>query len=217
MPNIMVDNKAIEAQEGINLLLACLNQNIYIPNLCYIGGMLYPSTLCRMCFVEIEGKTKPVAACTVTVKEGMVVRTDTPQVRRLQRTALQLLLSVHRVDCKNCPANRKCELQRIAKFLKVGLKSKRLEPCFKEPEIVREHPYLDYFPNRCILCGKCYYVCRRQHGRAILTFAKRGFDTVISFLGEYDSSAADCADCNACVEICPVAALQLRKNFSGND
>jgi bidirectional [NiFe] hydrogenase diaphorase subunit len=210
MPKILVDDKEIEALEGSSLLQACLDQNIYIPNLCYIDGMAYPSASCRMCFVEIEGKTNPVTSCTVMVEEGMVVRTDTPRVRRLQRSALQLFLSVHRVDCKNCPANRKCELQRIAKFLKVGLKSKRLEQYFKEPEIVREHPRLDYFPNRCVLCGKCFHVCRTQHDQPILTFAKRGFNTVISSLGEYDSSELNCDHCKACVEICPVAALTLR-------
>ena len=215
MPKLLVDNKEIEAPEGTNLLQACLKQNIYIPNLCYIDGMAYPSALCRMCFVEIEGKSKPVASCTVTVAEGMVVRTDTPQVRRLQRSGLQLFLSVHRVDCKNCPANRKCELQRIAKFLKVGLKSKHLGQYFKEPEVVHEHPSLDYFPNRCILCGKCFYVCRTKQGQPVLTFAKRGFDTVISFLGAYDSSALNCGNCNACVEICPVAALMLRAELPG--
>ena len=163
MPKILVDDREIEAAEGTTLLQTCLNNGIYIPNLCHIEGMKYPSSLCRMCFVEIEGVDKPVASCTVAVSENMVVKTDTPAVRRLQRSALRLLLSVHRIDCKNCPANKKCELQRMAKFLKVALKSKHLEQVLKDPDIIQEHPYLDYYPNRCVLCGKCFYVCRKEN------------------------------------------------------
>ena len=96
---LLVDNKKIEAQEGTTLLQACLDNDIYIPNLCYLPGMETPPASCRMCFVEIEGEHKPVTSCTVHVKEGMTVKTDTPDVRRLQRTALKLLLSVHHVDC----------------------------------------------------------------------------------------------------------------------
>ncbi|MBU0698886.1 MAG: (2Fe-2S)-binding protein [Proteobacteria bacterium] len=212
MPKILVDDKEIEVEEGITLLQACLDNDIYIPNLCYLESMVYPSSLCRMCFVEIEGEDKPVAACAVTVRAKMAVKTDTPAVRRLQRTGLRLLLSVHRVDCKNCPANKKCELQRIAKFLKVGLKPKDLEQYLKEPELVREHPYLDYYPNRCVLCGKCYYVCRTQHGKPVLTFAKRGFKTVISFYEKNDAAKLTCEQCNACIAICPVGALVMRNS-----
>ncbi len=140
----------------------------------------------------------------------MVVKTDTLSVRRLQRAAFRLLLSVHHVDCKPCQANKKCELQRLAKFLKVGLKLKHLEILLKEPDIHQDHPHLDYYPNRCVLCGKCIHVCREQHGQSVLTFAKRGFDTVISSYGKNDVSSLACEKCVVCVNICPVGALILR-------
>jgi bidirectional [NiFe] hydrogenase diaphorase subunit len=165
-----------------------------------------------MCFVEIEGERQPVPSCTVLVKDHMVVKTDTPSVRQLQRTALRFLLSVHHVDCKNCQANKKCELQRMAKFLKVGLKPKSLGIHLKEMEIDRSHPFLDYYPNRCVLCGKCVHVCREKNGQSALTFSKRGFDTVISFYGVKDLAALECKNCNACIEICPVGALALKEN-----
>jgi predicted molibdopterin-dependent oxidoreductase YjgC len=164
-----------------------------------------------MCFVEIEGYRQPVPSCSVLVEDGMEVRTDTPSVRKLQRTGLRLLLSVHHVDCKNCPANKKCELQRIAKFLKVGLKPKGLDRHLRELEIDRSHPFLDYYPNRCVLCGKCIHICREKNGQSALTFSKRGFDTVISFYGITDLSTLECENCNACVDICPVGALVLKE------
>jgi NADH dehydrogenase/NADH:ubiquinone oxidoreductase subunit G len=67
---------------------------------------------------------------------------------------------------------------------------------------------IDYFPNRCVLCARCVRVCRTQNGLPLMTFAKRGFDTVISFYGAQQKSS--CRDCLACVEICPVGALVLR-------
>ena len=212
MLKILVDDKEIEVKEGTTLLQACLDNDKYIPNLCYLESMDDPSASCRMCFVEIEGEEKPITSCTVQVRKDMVVKTDTRAVRQLQRTALRLLLSVHHVDCKNCQANKKCELQRIAKFLKVGLKPKKLERYLKEIEIDRNHPFLDYYPNRCVLCGKCYYVCRKDHEQSVLTFAKRGIHTVISFYGQEDLADLSCEECQACVDICPVGALILRKS-----
>ena len=163
-----------------------------------------------MCFVQIEGENKPLTACTVTARNHMVVNTDTPAVRQLQRTALRLLLSFHHIDCKNCHANKACELQNIAKFLKVGLKSKLLDQYLKDPDIDLGHPFLNYYPNRCVLCGKCLHVCRNHHGQPVLTFAKRGFKTVMSFYALQDSPSSACEDCTQCVDICPVGALILR-------
>jgi bidirectional [NiFe] hydrogenase diaphorase subunit len=207
MVKFVVDNKEIETEEGITVLQACLDNEIYIPNLCYIKDMENPPGSCRLCFVEIKGYNQPITSC----KEGMVVSTNTEHIKRLQRTAFELLLSVHHVDCKNCPANRKCELQRIAKFLHFGLKLKRLEHLDREAKAEQNHPCLEYVPNRCVLCGKCVFVCKKKNGQAMLSFAKRGLDTVISFFGEDDNSRVSCEECYACAEICPVGALTIKK------
>lgn len=203
---ITVDNIEIEAFEDANLLKTCLDNDIYIPNLCYIKDMDTPSVSCRLCFVELEGEKKPVSACTVKIKEGMVVRTDTEKVRRLQRTGLKLLLSTHLVECRICPANKKCEIQKLAGFLKTGLKNEDFEKKLKENQAEDTHNLIKYFPDRCVLCGKCVYVCE-QKGHSLLSFAKRGLDTVISLYGQDENLY--CESCIACIEICPVMALRL--------
>ncbi|MFC1535154.1 2Fe-2S iron-sulfur cluster-binding protein [Thermodesulfobacteriota bacterium] len=210
MIKLTVDNRDIEVREGETLLQACLDNGIYIPNLCHIKDLKKPSASCRLCFVEIEGEDKPLTSCTVQVRDGMVVKTDTQPVIQLQRTALRLLLSVHHVDCGHCPANKRCELQRLAKILKVGLKTKHLGKHLKETEIDETHPCMNYYPNRCVLCGKCVYMCKEKQDEPLLTFARRGMDTVISFYGENDISTIPCEKCQACVDICPVSAITLK-------
>ena len=207
MIKLIVDNKAFKVKEGTNLLQACLENDVYIPNLCYLADMTHPPASCRLCFVQLDGQKNPVASCTTRVKEGMVVKTNTPPVRRLQRAALELLLSAHHVDCARCPANKKCDLQRMAKFLKVGLKPKRLENVIKVSGTEEDHPCLVFYPDRCVLCGKCVHVCQERQQRPHLSFAQRGLDTRISFYGEMNVEKIPCETCLACVDVCTVSAI----------
>jgi NADH dehydrogenase/NADH:ubiquinone oxidoreductase subunit G len=210
MIHITVDQKEIACEEGSTLLDVCLENGIYIPNLCHVSGMQTPPASCRMCMVALEGADEPVTACTTRAADRMVVRTDTGEVRELQRTALKLLLSVHDIDCRNCSANKQCELQTIARFLKVGLKAAPYETLLKEQAIDQAHPFLDYYANRCVLCGKCIHACREKNGVSFFTYARRGFDTVISAFG-MDGMETDCKACLACVKSCPVGALEVRE------
>lgn len=210
MVTIVVNERRIEAAEGTSLLKACLDNGYYIPNLCHVEGGGSAAASCRLCFVAVEGEDQPVASCCVAVRDGMRIRTDTPVVRHLQTSAFKLLLSVHDVDCKNCPANRRCALQDIARHLKVGLTPKPFSRRLKEPAVDTSHPCIDYYPNRCVLCGRCIEACRRASDRPELTFIKRGFDTVIGFFGHTDGGYQDCSRCRSCVDSCPVSALALK-------
>ncbi len=209
MIRLTIDEKVIAVEEGKSLLQACLENGIYVPHLCYLEGMANPPASCRLCFVEIAGANRPLPSCRTTAEAGMVVVTHSPAVRQLQRSALQLLLSAHRVDCRNCPSNKHCDLQKAARFLGVHLKVKHLDSLFAETENDFNHPLLGYDPGRCVLCGKCVHVCQNQQGLPLLTFARRGFDTVIGFMGKKDPAELPCLDCLACTEICPVSALYL--------
>ena len=207
MITLQIDGRKIQAAGGTNLLEACLDHGIYIPNLCYLEGMPHPPVSCRLCFVEVEGSGDPVCACSISIDRPMVVRTDAPQVRKLQKAGLHLLLSAHEVDCKSCPANRQCPLQDMAKFLRVAINNKGFEQLLRETRVDKSHPFWDHYPNRCVLCGKCVHVCRRQKHRAGLTFAQRGIDTVIGFYDRPQNETPPCENCQACVDVCPVSAL----------
>ncbi len=217
MVTLTVDGRTIQTQDDSSVLLACLSAGIYIPHLCWLesDAPADSSAACRLCFVEIDGFREPVAACAVTVENGMTVHTGTEAVRGLQKTALKLLLSVHRVECKPCPANKACALQDIAKFLGVGLGCKPFERVLKEPDVDTRHPVLDYYPNRCVLCGICVRICRQQHQQPRLSFAGRGFDTVVGYFDADPVAAADCLSCRACLESCPTGALVQRTADEG--
>ena len=213
MVTILINQDQVKAKEGTPLLKACLDNGHYVPHLCYFERTERPAACCRLCFVEIEGTDQPTASCCVNVQEGMSVTTDTPAVRQLQITALKLLLSVHDVDCVNCSANRICALQDSAKYLKIGLNPKPFQLFLKETTIDANHPCLDYYPNRCVLCGQCIEVCRRRGKRPELAFTKRGFNTVIGFYSQSVDPDLNCEKCLGCIEICPVGALTPKSAF----
>ena len=212
MIKIIINKRTIETEKGANLLKTCLDNGIFIPNLCYINEMETPPVSCRLCFVEIEGTDSPVAACSVSVEKGMIVKTDTDHVRRLQRSGFELLMSNHRIKCGECPSKNDCVLINISRFLKVKLKPKRLETIIVEHE-TEDHPHLIFDQTKCIMCGKCLYICNKLHGSLYLSLAKRGLETKISFYGETDPEKIPCGKCNACVEICPVSALISYKKY----
>ena len=211
MVTLQVNGQPITAPEGQSLLSACLSHDIYIPNLCHIPGLEPPQASCRLCLVEVAGQPAPVTACTVKVTAGLRARTDTQQVRELQRSALRLLLSVHDIDCKNCPANRNCPLQDLSRHLKMALKAEPLETYLKEPAIDHSHPRVDYLQNRCVLCGRCIHTCGASGASPKLAFAQRGFDTVIRYFSLTPETNSACQGCHSCIDACPVAALQSRE------
>jgi NADH dehydrogenase/NADH:ubiquinone oxidoreductase subunit G len=213
---ITVDEQKITAPAGSYLLPACLENDIYIPNLCFIEGMDDPPASCRLCLVHIEGEPAPVASCRCRISEGMVVKTDSEEILKLRQLAFRLLVSTNDGSCRSCIANHGCELQKIAKFLHQPLRTKRLRHIDRDyPELVDNHPFLVYEPKKCVLCGRCVHVCSELEKGYKLDFAQRGMDTVVSFFGsDLDPASRDCETCLACAEVCPVGALSSKVKWT---
>lgn len=209
---LTIDGRQIIAPEGQTVLWAALDAGVYIPNLCAIREREEPQASCRLCFVEIEGKSTPVTACTEPVREGMIVHTRGAQALRLGRTSLELLLASHRVDCGVCAANGRCELQRAAKHFGITLKSRRLKLLPPDIPIDTSSPVFVFDPQKCVLCGKCVWKCREK-GTGAIGFAHRGFERRITAFGDQPIGRSQCNSCLECVSVCPVGALVSREEF----
>jgi len=207
--SLTIDGREVTAHEGEKLLWVALDNGIYIPNLCALRDAL-EFAACRLCFVEVEGCSCPVTACTEMVKEGMVVNTRGPDALRLARTATELLLASHPVDCAHCASNRSCELQMIASHLGIKLRTRRFRKLTRGLPVDSSSPVFIYDPNKCVLCGRCVWLCRERLGIGALGFAHRGFERVVTTFGDEPIVESRCLDCGECVVTCPTGALTFK-------
>ncbi len=108
--NLTIDGRQLQAAPGTLLINAAKEAGISIPSFCYYDGLALQAA-CRMCLVEVEKTPKLQVACTLPVTEGMVVHTDSPQVRQARKGMLEFLLTNHPLDCPVCDKGGECELQ----------------------------------------------------------------------------------------------------------
>jgi formate dehydrogenase major subunit len=201
-----IDGVTVETAAGTSILRAATEAGIDIPRLCATDSLkAYGS--CRLCMVEIEGRPGFKASCTEPVREGMVVRTQSPALAKLRKGVMEMYISDHPLDCLTCSANGDCELQDMAGA--VGLRDVR----YQEPAthlaapVDGSNPYFDFEPGKCIVCSRCVRACNEVQGTFALTVLGRGFDAHIA-TGAVDFMSSDCVSCGACVQACPTATLQ---------
>ncbi len=212
MVTLTIDGKEIKAQAGDKLLWVALENGIYIPNLCAVKDNPESEASCRLCWVEINGLKTAICACTVLVEDGMVVNTKGEKALALTRIGFELLMASHALDCAHCPVNGRCELQKIARTLKCSLKPKLLCRLLKDLPIDESNPLFIYDPNKCVLCGRCVWECRKRQRKALLGFAHRGFNRRLTTFGD-EPIGERCLDCAACVKVCPTGSLAMRDDL----
>jgi len=208
---LTVDGQAVRAKEGETILWAALDAGIDIPHLCAIREASPPLGTCRLCFVEVEGKGI-VASCVEPVAQGMVVDTQAPRAVALRRRAMELLLADHPMECKTCVKKGACEFLQLAVSMKVK-KPTSLRPFpAKEYPVDDTNPAIVFDPNKCILCGRCIWVCEHQVERVPFDFAFRGYDMrLTTFLGR-PLGETHCTGCGECADVCPTGALCRRRD-----
>jgi formate dehydrogenase major subunit/NADH-quinone oxidoreductase subunit G len=208
--SLTINGKNTKASEGQNILFAALDNGIYIPNLCAIREKSEPPASCRLCFVEVEGRIEPITACTEPVTEGMVVHTRSKFALRLARTAAELLLSNHPLDCSHCLKSRSCELLKIAKHLGIKVKANRFRKLERNLPIDESLSIFTFDPNKCVLCGKCVWVCQEQLDIGAIGFTRRGFKRIVATYQDALLADSRCSQCGECVKVCPVGALTFK-------
>jgi bidirectional [NiFe] hydrogenase diaphorase subunit len=132
----------------------------------------------------------------------------------LAASGFALLMASHHLDCAHCPANRACDLQKIAAHLHAKLKPKKLRLLIPERAVDDSHPDYRYDPNKCVLCGKCVRTCERSPSCGTIGFSGRGFKRTVSTFDGVPLAEVAGPEFAACVEACPTGALSF-KNIEG--
>ncbi len=209
MISLYIDDLKVAVEKGSTIIEAAAKLGIYIPTLCHhpelttFGG-------CRVCMVEANGKL--VTACRAPVAEGMVVRTDTPEARQLQRMVVELALTNHNMECLTCVKDSNCRLQEVASFLGITKeRMARLRPSVPTVEIDHSNPFFDIDRSRCILCGICIRTCEQVNGVAALDFGFRGHKNSVVTFGNAPLAESNCESCGECLTRCPTGALAVKK------
>lgn len=202
--SLTINGQMIKARKGMTVLEAAQAAGIYIPTLCHDPD-LEPYGSCRLCVVEIENMRGLPTACTIPATDGMIVHTETPAVNEVRRTAIDLLIADHPMDCLTCPKNQRCDLQKVAAYL--GITERRLPRRDKVLPVDTSNPFFNLNRNYCILCGKCVRACDEVTGVNAIEIVDRGYSSRISPFGDRPLLESICQSCGECVVRCPVNAL----------
>jgi NADH dehydrogenase/NADH:ubiquinone oxidoreductase subunit G len=201
--SLKIDGKDVKVQEGTNLIEAAKAAGVHIPNLCYLKGMKGIGA-CRMCIVEVEGMKAPMIACTTRVKDGMSVKTTSAQIEEVRKFVIDLILSMHPLDCMTCTKAGACTLQTYA--YDFGIKESNFTRKKFGYPVDEANPFIKRDPDYCILCARCVRVCKEQ-GTNVLEFMGRGVGAKVATAMDKPLQESECTFCGSCVDACPVNAL----------
>ncbi len=199
--NLTVDGKKLTAPAGTLLIEACKSVGIEVPSFCYYPNLSLQGA-CRMCLVKVEKMPKLQTACTTVVGEGMVVVTDSEEIKQARKSMLEMLLGNHPLDCPVCDAGGECELQDMT-FSYGAAESKFME-AKNHKEEQQWSPVVFFDRPRCILCYRCVRVCGEGMDVWALGVQNRG---VSSLIAPNKEDHLECEECGMCIDICPVGAL----------
>jgi NADH-quinone oxidoreductase subunit G len=201
---VTIDGFEITVPKGTLVIRAAELLGLQIPRFCD-HPLLEPAGACRQCLVEVTGQVKPLASCTTTCTEGMVVRTQltSPVAEKAQRGVMELLLINHPLDCPMCDKGGECPLQNQAMSNGQGdTRFTDVKRTFPKPVAISTEVLLDR--ERCISCTRCTRFSEQIAGDPFIEFFERGPD---QFIGTADGTAFNSYFSGNTVQICPVGAL----------
>ena len=204
MVSLTIDGIATSVPKGTLVIRAAEQLGLAIPRFCD-HPLLDPVGACRQCLVEVEGQRKPLASCTTTVTDGMVVRTQLTSALadKAQQGVMEMLLINHPLDCPICDKGGECPLQNQA--LSNGRGETRFDGpkrTFPKPIPVSSQVLLDR--ERCISCARCTRFSAQIAGDPFIDLLERGSDQQIGIAEGVPFASYFSGNT---VQICPVGAL----------
>ena len=202
--SLTIDGFEVQVPKGTLVIRAAELIGIQVPRFCD-HPLLDPVGACRQCLVEVEGQPKPLASCTTTVSDGMVVKTQltSPVADKAQRGVMELLLINHPLDCPVCDKGGECPLQNQA--MSNGRAESRFEDVkrtFPKPINISSQVLLDR--ERCVLCARCTRFSSQVAGDPFIEMLERG---ALQQVGIYEKEPFQSYFSGNTVQICPVGAL----------
>ncbi len=208
---LTINDRRIEASSGQSVLQVARGAGIEIPTLCYHPD-LSPAGSCRLCLVEVEGRTNQTASCTLPVISGMKVRTETPALTQSRKMVLGYLLS-HYHDAGYTNHGTETEfMQWVRRYGAQPLEN--CAPAAFHPVDSDPNPFVWVDLNKCILCTRCVRACREIQGRFVWGISQRGHDTSIAAGAGTTMLDARCESCGACSAYCPTGALDDKPSIA---
>jgi len=206
---LTINDKTYEAERGKTVLEVARANDIWIPTLCH-DNRLEPYGGCRVCLVEIEGARQLMPSCISKVNEGMVVKTETEDIRKTRKGVLEYILSDHPLDCMTCEATGCCELQDVA--YATGIKGDRFRSDEKRGGVLPDKNELIYRETpKCIRCGRCVRICDEVTQEHAIAFGGRGFQMWVATPFGETMLDGPCVLCGQCVSTCPVGAIREKQ------
>jgi [NiFe] hydrogenase diaphorase moiety small subunit len=203
---LTLDGRRIPFTPGQTIMDAALAAGVYIPHLCHKPGYA-PHGSCRVCIVRADARE--CSACTTPARRGMLVESETEDIRALRLAVLQMLFIEGNHVCPACEASGRCTLQAVAYHC--GLLTPRFPQRFPRRAVDASHADMILDHNRCILCELCVRASRERDGKRVFAVSGRGIasrlivDAPSGQLGDTEFSLDDAA-----ASVCPVGALLRR-------
>lgn len=193
-----------------NLLSVVRKAGIKMPTFCYHSELSVYGA-CRLCIVDIEGRGIDTS-CSTPPRDGMVIKTHTPKLRKMRKTLIELLLANHDNSCTTCDKSSACKLKELASDLGVtNIPFKKTRES-RKPDLFS--PSLVRYPDKCVLCGDCVRYCHEIQGVGAIDFAYRGEDVVVTPAFNKSLGQVDCINCGQCAAVCPTGAIVPRSEVA---
>jgi NADH-quinone oxidoreductase subunit G len=205
MPKLTIDGQEIEVEAGTVIIQAAERLGIEIPRFCYHERLAIAGN-CRMCLVEVApGPPKPQASCALPCADGMIVKTNSPMVKKAREGVMEFLLINHPLDCPICDQGGECDLQDQAMAYGTGIS--RYNEHKRSVENKYMGPIVKTEMTRCIHCTRCVRFATEIAGVPELGAFGRGEHMEI---GTYVEKTLTSELSGNLVDLCPVGALTSR-------
>jgi len=201
MPKITINGKEIEFEKGMTVLQACELADVEIPRFCYHEKLSIAGN-CRMCLVEMEKSSKPIASCAMPAVEGMNIKTNTAFVEKARKGVMEFLLANHPLDCPVCDQGGECDLQDQSMYY--GIDKSRFVENKRQVKEKYMGPLIKTQMTRCIHCTRCVRFATEVAGVTEIGAIGRGENMEIT---TYLEKAMESELSANVIDLCPVGAL----------